>query len=85
MRVRVDKPRQHDTPERVYYCSLAIDQRLDLIPAPNALDQSVTNKHATVRDNAQLAQLWTSAWTRRTSQRHELRTVNNSDSLTFFF
>jgi hypothetical protein len=85
MRVRVNKPRQHNTPERVYHLSLAIDQCLDLTSAANALDQSVANKHSTVCDDPELTQLRTSARTCRTSQGHELRAVNNSDSLTFFF
>jgi hypothetical protein len=48
-----------------------------VLGGPNALDQSLTNKHATIRDDAEFAQLRASARTRRTRQRHKLRTVNN--------
>ncbi len=77
MRVGVNKPRQHNLPERVDDFRIAVDQQLDLVSTANALNHSITNKHPTVRDDSELAQLGTNARAGRSSQRHELRTVNN--------
>ena len=71
--------------ERIHDFRIAVDQQLDLVSTADPLDQPITNKHPAVRNDPELTQLRTNARACRSSQRHELRAVNNCKLLTFLF
>ena len=84
MRVRINKPGNTTRPP-ASTTSVSPSINFDLIPAAQLSNQSIANEHSAVRNDAKLAQLRPNARTRWSSQRHQLRTVNNRERLTFFF
>jgi hypothetical protein len=85
MRVCVYKSRENDAATRIHDFTVGIYRREDLIRASNPFDPWPTNEQRTGRHNAHLAHLRPDPRTRRASQRHHLRTVDNRECQPFLF
>jgi hypothetical protein len=85
MGVSVNKPRQHHTSAGINHLSTSIDEHADLSLCPDSLDQTITHKHYATRNDCELAELNTNTRARRSGKRHNLRAINNSESLTCVF
>jgi hypothetical protein len=85
MSVRINKPGHQDLLACIDHRSIRVNQCFYKIRAPDFLDPSVAHKHSTIRNDAELAQLPSGAWARWSSKRHNLQTINYSESFTFVF
>src|ERR1043165_8300742 len=79
MRVRVDKPRQHDPATRIHYLAVTINKFLDLLRATDPFDQTITNQYCAGCNDAELAHLGPDPRTRRPGKRHHLRRIHNRE------
>lgn len=77
MSVSINETRQDDSPAGIHDIALLPNQLLDLRAWTYFGDAGAKYEQRAIFDDRQVTQLWPNAGTRRTSQRHELRAIDD--------